>query len=129
MATKTIAISIFVSLLLSACLKPEPVLQTEQYHAHAGAEKKPLKALNGLQTRALQLMNQQQYEQSQLYLQRAIKVDPRDARNWLYMAQNYWFMKDYAQCRSMVKRAEAYSQMDADLQKANRVLLQQCSPE
>jgi len=129
LATKTIAIGLLASLLLSACLKPQPVLQTEQYHAHQDTQKKTVKALNGLQTRALQLMNQQQYQQSQLFLQRAIKVDPRDARNWLYMAQNYWFMKDYAQCRAMIKRAEAYSQLDPDLQKANRILRQQCSAE
>ena len=117
-----------MALLLAACAQPEPVLQTEQYHAKP-TQQKTGKALNGLQLKALKLMNQQQFQQSQLYLQRAIKVDPRNALNWHYMAQNYWHLKDFAKCREMIKRAEAYSQFDADLQKANRLLLQQCTEQ
>jgi Tfp pilus assembly protein PilF len=128
LATKTLAIIIFAALLLAACVTPEPVLKTDQYHAREPVQK-TTKALNGLQLKAIKLMNQQQYQQSQLYLQRAIKVEPRNPLNWHYMAQNYWFMKDFEQCRAMIKRAEAYSQFDADLQKANRILLRQCNAE
>ncbi len=128
MATKTFTITIVLMLLLSACISPQPVVKTRQYHAD-DAPKKSTRALNSLQLKALELMNRQQFQQSQLYLQRAIKIDPRDPLNWHYLAQNYWHLHQYAQCREMVQRAEAYSQFDADLQKANRILLQQCSEQ
>ena len=113
--------------LLAACMAPKPVVTTNEYHEPEQQE--PVnKALNGLQLKALQLMNQQEFEQSILYFQRAIKVDPRNPLNWHYMAQNYWHLKDYANCRAMIKRAMSYSQMDADLNRANQTLFEQCTP-
>ncbi len=72
-------------------------------------------------------MNQQQFEQAILYLQRAVKVEPRNPLNWHYLAQNYWHLKDFPSCRSMVQRAISYSQFNPDLTVANETLLKQCA--
>ncbi len=118
-----------LSLVISACaLKPPPVERTETYHRPAKPAKPPASrsAVDTLRRKAIQLINAERYDDAIGYLQRAIKIDPRDARSWHYLAQTYWHMQDYPQCRAMVRRAMSYSQQDEDLQKANRTLLQQC---
>ena len=111
--------------LFSACAVKKAVT-TEQYHEPQKTEQ-PSRVLNGLQLKALQLMNQQKFEDAIQYLQRAIKIEPREPINWHYLAQNYWHLKDYKNCRAMVQRAISYSQFDKDLSRANKILLKQCS--
>jgi Tfp pilus assembly protein PilF len=123
---KTGLTGLLIALILVACGTPEPVLRTDQYHKPEPPAS-TVKPLNGLQLKALQLMNQQQYEEAISYLQRAIKVEPRNPLNWHYLAQNYWHLHDFANCRAMIQRAIAYSQLDEDLMRANQKLLQQCS--
>ena len=115
-------------ILLAACMPPQPVLTTEQYHQPESAQQEPRKPLNGLQLEAFRLMNQQQFEQAIDYFQRAIRIEPRDPLNWFYLAQNYWHLQDYAQCRAMLQRSMSYNQFDQDLKRNSMILLQQCSP-
>ena len=126
MAAKTFLIILLISFFLVACFTPEPVVRTDQYHKEIKPQE-TTQVLNGLQRKALQLMNEMKFEQAILYLQRAIKVEPRDPLNWHYLAQNYWHLKDFASCRSMVNRAISYSQFNDDLKKANETLLKQCN--
>jgi len=126
LAAKTVLTLLLMALFLSACSTvPAPVVVTDQYHDKAD-RKSTSSALNGLQLKAIQLMNQLKFEESILYLQRAIKVEPRNPLNWHYLAQNYWHLKDFYNCRSMIQRAISYSQFNEDLQKANNILLKQC---
>ena len=118
---------VLLGFALSACGKPVPVVITEQYHEPRPG-KDAQKILNGLQLKALQLMHQQDFDTAISYLQRAIKVEPRNALNWHYLAQNYWHLKDYKNCRAMVQRAISYSRFDEDLSRANDTLMRQCSP-
>lgn len=111
--------------MFSACTVKKAVT-TEQYHEPQKSEQ-TTRILNGLQLKALQLMNQQKYDDAIQYLQRAIKVEPREAINWHYLAQNYWHLQDYRNCRAMIQRAISYSQFDEDLNRANQILLNQCS--
>lgn len=113
-------------LAFSACTFIDKKVTTEEYHEPRKSEQ-TTRSLNGLQLKALQLMNQQKFEDAIQYLQRAIKVEPRDAINWHYLAQNYWHLNDYKSCRAMIQRAISYSQFDEDLNKANEILLKQCS--
>lgn len=109
------------------CSAPKQVLTTDEYHERAEPESKP-KALNGFQKQAIKMMNEQQYSASISFLQRAIKVEPRNPLNWHYLAQNYWHLNDYPNCRAMVQRAQSYIQFQPDLNNANQTLLKQCSP-
>lgn len=111
---------------VTACTKPKSVVRTDRYH-DPGQKEEVTKALNGLQLKALQLMNRQQYEHSIQYLQRAINVEPRNPLNWHYLAQNYWHLKQFANCRAMIQRAVSYSQFNKDLNRANEALMIQCS--
>ncbi len=117
-------------LLLSACAikPPPPVERTETYHrpAKPKAPAPTTNAVSTLQRKAIQLINAERYDDAIGYLQRAIKIDPRDARSWHYLAQAYWHKQDFPQCRAMVRRAMSYSQNNPELQKANKTLLQQC---
>jgi Tfp pilus assembly protein PilF len=127
LVTKSILILLVALALLAGCTTPKPVFETDQYH-QPDSSKVQQKPLNSLQMQALKLMNQQQYDSAIEYLQRAVKIEPRNALNWHYLAQNYWHKKDFPRCRDMIQRAIAYSQFDADLQRANKILLEQCSP-
>ena len=131
MATATTLINrglvfFLVLLTFSACTMIDKKVTTDEYHEPQKSEEAN-RILNGLQLKALQLMNQQKFEEAIQYLQRAIKVEPREAINWQYLAQNYWHLRDYRNCRSMIQRAISYSQFDEDLNKANQILLGQCS--
>jgi Tfp pilus assembly protein PilF len=125
LAAKTLLIFLLTAIFLTACSTPSPVVHTDQYHEKT-ENKSTAKALNGLQLKALKLMNQLKFEESILYLQRAIKIEPRNPLNWHYLAQNYWHLKDFSNCRAMVQRAISYSQFNEDLNKANNTLLKQC---
>jgi cytochrome c-type biogenesis protein CcmH/NrfG len=127
LVTRIILIVLLSAFFVVACTAVKPVIQTEQYHDEIKPQNAS-KALNGLQLKALQLMSQSEFEQSINYLQRAIKVEPRDPLNWHYLAQNYWQLKDYPNCRAMIQRSKSYSQLDPDLNRANHALLKQCSP-
>lgn len=122
---KNYLLPLILLLMFSACTVKKAVT-TDQYHEPQKSEQ-ATRILNGLQLKALQLMNQQKFEDSIQYLQRAIKVEPREAINWHYLAQNYWHLKDYKNCRAMIQRAISYSQFDEDLNRANQILLNQCS--
>lgn len=111
--------------MLAGCT-PKSMIETDQYHQPESTQTQH-RSLNSLQLTALKLMNQQDYDAAIEYLQRAVKIDPRNALNWHYLAQNYWHKQDYPRCRDMIQRAIAYSQFDEDLQRANRILLEQCS--
>ena len=116
----------WVVLVISACTVPKQPVATEKYHETQEIETKE-KSLNGYQKQAIKLMNQQQYNDSISFLQRAIKVEPRNPLNWHYLAQNYWHLKDFSNCRAMVQRAQSYIQYQPDLGTANQTLMQQCS--
>ncbi len=127
LAIKTIVLFGLALVTLSACTTSSSVIRTDRYHESEKSDEYA-KTLNGLQSKALQLMEQQDYENSILYFQRAIKVEPRNPLNWHYLAQNYLFLQNFEYCRSMAQRAISYSQFDSQLSKANEVLLQQCAP-
>ncbi len=124
---KKLVLTILLLGLLSACA-PKPVVSTKQYHQSQQTQPTPQKALNGLQLEAFRLMNQQQYEQSIVYFQRAIKIEPRSPHNWFYLAINYWHLQDFAQCRAMLKRSMSYNQFAEDLQRSSESLMRQGSP-
>lgn len=127
MVTRSILIFICLLALLAGCTTPKPVIETDEYHQPENNTTQH-KSLNSLQMQALKLMNQQKYDEAIEYLQRAVKVEPRNALNWHYLAQNYWHKQEYGLCRDMIQRAIAYSQLDPDLQRANHILLKQCTP-
>ena len=125
MVTRPFLIILFLGVLVTSCSIPKP-LETEEYHEKSTPNDHPV-VLNGLQKQALKLMSENKFESSITFLQRAIKVSPRNPLNWHYLAQNYWHLKNFPKCKAMVQRAQSYMQYQPDLIQANNTLLHQCS--
>ena len=117
-------ITIVFCLLIVSCAIP--TIDTEQYHDAVNQSQPSNAAVTELQRLAIGALNQQQFDQAVGYLQRAIKIEPRNALNWHYLAQSYWHKKSYSQCLDMIERAYSYSTLDDDLDRANDALKAQC---
>ena len=79
-----------------------------------------------LQSQALAAIKRNEYQQAINYLQRAIKIQPRNAWNWHYLAQAYWHDGNYDQCLAMIDRSSSYGSYDQPLSSANEKLLPKC---
>jgi tetratricopeptide (TPR) repeat protein len=79
-----------------------------------------------LQNQALAAINEDQYPLAIDYLQRAIKIQPRNAWNWHYLAQAYWHDGNYDRCLAMIDRSSSYGSYDQPLSSANEKLLLKC---
>ncbi|MCG6888734.1 MAG: tetratricopeptide repeat protein [Gammaproteobacteria bacterium] len=79
-----------------------------------------------LQNQALAAINEDQYQLAIDYLQRAIKIQPRDAWSWHYLADIYWRQGQYDRCLAMIDRSSGYVVDDARLTDANAALRAQC---
>jgi predicted Zn-dependent protease len=79
-----------------------------------------------LQNQALAAINEDQYQLAIDYLQRAIKIQPRDAWSWYYLADIYWRQGQYDRCLAMIDRSSGYVVADARLAAANAALRAQC---
>jgi tetratricopeptide (TPR) repeat protein len=79
-----------------------------------------------LQNQALAAINEDQYQLAIDYLQRAIKIQPRDAWSWHYLADIYWRQGQYDRCLAMIDRSSGYVVADARLADANAALRAQC---
>ena len=62
------------------------------------------------------------------YLQRAIKIEPRNAWSWYYLADIYWRTGQYQRCLAMIERSMDYAAAGSDdqLAGANTELQGQC---
>jgi tetratricopeptide (TPR) repeat protein len=79
-----------------------------------------------LQNQALAAINEDQYPLAIDYLQRALKIQPRNAWSWHYLADIYWRRGDYESCLGMIERSHNYSQNDPAVDDANAALRAQC---
>jgi Tfp pilus assembly protein PilF len=75
---------------------------------------------------AISAISQRRFAQALDILQRAIKIDPRNAFSWHYLAQTYWHSQQYGRCLDMIKRSISYSAELDDLNRANTALKLQC---
>jgi Tfp pilus assembly protein PilF len=123
--TKPTKIGLIVLTLLTVSCSVQ-VINTDQYQGEIITEKASNGAVGELHYLAISALNQQQYDRSVNYLQRAIKIEPRNAHSWHYLAQSYWHQKSYRQCLDMVERSYSYSSVEDDLDGANDALKTQC---
>ena len=79
-----------------------------------------------LQNQALAALNEEQYQLAVDYLQRAIKIQPRNAWSWHYLAQTYWRDAQYDRCLAMIERSNSYGSFDDALLSANDRLKPKC---
>ncbi len=79
-----------------------------------------------LHNQALAAINEDEYPLAIDYLERAIRIQPRNAWSWHYLADVYWRRGERERCREMVERSQSYALNDPELDDANAALLRQC---
>ena len=120
-----------VSLLLftSACQTPEPAVDNRYQRVPentASTGQAASSPVVQLQNQALAAINENQYQLAIDYLQRAIKIQPRDPWSWHYLADIYWRKGQYDRCLAMIDRSSGYAVNDAALADANADLRARC---
>ncbi len=79
-----------------------------------------------LQNQALAAINEDQYSLATDYLQRAIKIQPRNAWSWHYLADIHWRQGQHERCIAMIERSQGYAGADKQLDSENLRLREQC---
>jgi tetratricopeptide (TPR) repeat protein len=79
-----------------------------------------------LQNQALAAINEDQYSLATDYLQRAVKIQPRNAWSWHYLADILWRQGQHERCIAMIERSDGYAGADKQLDSENVRLREQC---
>ncbi len=111
-------------IVITSCSGPE--IEPERYQTASIASERSSGPVAELHRKAISAINQNSYPQAVEFLQRAIKIEPRNAFSWHYLAQTYWHSRQYGRCIEMTNRSISYSTWQDDLDRANSTLLSQC---
>jgi tetratricopeptide (TPR) repeat protein len=119
---------VLLLLFSSACQVPEPPVDNRYQRApeNTASSQSSSGPVVQLQNQALAAINEDQYQLAIDYLQRAIKIQPRDPWSWHYLADIYWRKGQYDRCLAMIDRSSGYAANDAALTDANAELKAQC---
>jgi len=116
-------IIMIMALWLASCAV-EPV--ANRYQLPAGEQQPGDSAVTELQDRARQALAGGDYQLAIEYLQRAIRIEPRNPYSWYFLAESYRSGGDYRRCVEMVDRSFSYSDEGSELDARNRRLRQIC---
>ena len=83
-------------------------------------------AVNELQQKAIQALSQRNNRLAIDYLERAIKIEPRNALNWHYLAQSYYQLENFDNCLAMLERSMSYGYPSDGFAKAGLELKKKC---
>ncbi len=97
-----------------------------RYQQPSGQHQAGQGAVTELQRNARDARDRGDYLQAIEYLQRAIKIEPRNPHSWHYLAETYRQSGDDRRCIEMVERSFSYSNVDDDLDQVNQTLRQKC---
>ena len=109
--------------ITAACSIQEP--PANRYQSDTEASQIEAQPVAELHKQALAALDDAQYQQAIDYLQRAIKIQPRNAWSWHYLAQTYWHKGQLDRCLEMIDRSSSYVSDDA-VSDANDQLRAQC---
>jgi len=110
--------------LLASCTVPtEQGNRFQVSSAKASSTSGPVAELHRSAIAALDKKNSKQAIE---YLQRAIKIEPRNPHSWHYLAQSYWQSGNFAKCLAMIERSYSYSRPVDGLDDANEALKHKC---
>lgn len=123
MSLNRLIILVTLVLVLGACTT-EP--RFNRYQVPTGQTQPGQSAVEELQGKARQALEQQAYQQAIDYLQRAIKIEPRNPWSWHYLADINWRQGELERCRSMLQRSQSYAVNDPQLDDANAMMRAQC---
>jgi len=103
-----------------------PGIVPDYYQTASLSSERSTGPVAALHRSAISAISQKRFVQALDILQRAIKIDPRNAFSWHYLAQTYWHNQQYGRCLDMIKRSVSYSSELDDLNRANMALKLQC---
>jgi len=109
--------------IITACSIPEP--PANRYQSDVDVSQPEAQPVAELHSQALAALDAGQYQQAIDYLQRAIRIQPRDAWSWHYLAQTYWRQGQFERCLEMIERSSSYA-IDEVVDGANDKLKVQC---
>ncbi len=115
---------LFFIIVIVSCTGPG--ITPDRYQTASIASERTTGPVAELHRKAISAISHNLYPQAVEYLQRAIKIEPRNAFSWHYLAQTYWHSKQYGRCLEMIKRSISYSSDLDDLDRANSALITQC---
>ena len=115
---------LFFIIVIVSCTGPG--ITPVRYQTASIASERTTGPIAELHRKAISAISHNLYPQAVEYLQRAIKIEPRNAFSWHYLAQTYWHSKQYGRCLEMIKRSISYSSDLDDLDRANSALITQC---
>ncbi len=117
---------ILVCLIIAGCTVAPTTNRYQTGVVETSSSSAPVAELHQHAVNALAQNNAQQAIE---FIQRAIKIEPRNALSWHYLAQSYLQDKNYAKCLAMVERSYSYSTIADDLDQANQALQYQCQSD
>ena len=107
------------------CSVPDAPLENP-YQSEVDSGEPGSEPIRLLHNQALAAINESQYQQASDYLQRAIKIEPRNAWSWHYLADVHWRRGELERCLAMIQRSQSYAVDDEQLASANQLLMAQC---
>jgi len=119
-------LALLLVLALGAACSVSEAPQENQYQDEVDSGESVSEPVRLLQNQALAAINESEYQQGIDYLQRAIKIEPRNARSWHYLADIYWRRGELDRCLEMIERSQSYASDDEQLVSANELLKAQC---
>ncbi len=109
----------------AACSVPE-VPSDNPYQRDVVSGQSVSEPIRQLHNQALAAINESQYQQAIDYLQRAIKIEPRNAWSWHYLADIHQRQGELDRCLAMIDRSHSYANNDDRLDNANALLRARC---
>ena len=117
---------LFILVLGVGCTVVPEAPEENPYQREDTPEETVSEPVRMLHNQALAAINESQYRQAMDYLQRAIKIEPRNAKSWHYLADIHWRQGELERCRAMIERSQSYATQDEQLAEDNRRLMGQC---
>ncbi len=115
---------LLVSAMIVSCSTQEPL--SNQYQSDAEVTQQQNRPAAELQQQALSEIDAGRYQQAADYLQRAIRIQPRNAWSWHYLATVYWYQGRLDRCLAMIDRSSSYAGLDDAVGDVNDRLRMKC---
>ncbi len=123
----SMAVLLSIAALLGGCAQaPQTQPYSEPTRAASPARQSAVDLLQREASEALRLQN---YALAIETLQRAIRIEPRNAYSWHYLGQTYLEMGDNSRCQAMARRSNGFAVDDDRLSNANERLLRSCDSD
>ena len=119
---------VWVVLLLVACAQ-RPLPESPYIDPGQESDSTRQSAVDVLQSEASTALRNDDFALAIETLQRAIRIEPRNAYSWHYLGLTYLELGDLSRCRAMASRSVGFSAANRPLQQANERLLKQCEDD